>query len=600
MGLALRSLRSIYLLLVLSALIFLSVIPDVQAQWVRIQTDSSVYTVGDPVGIMITVSDPADVTIIIITPAGTVSRNIGTVLPGVSYTGTITGVTTVPGSYTIRAEALMGGIMVVDSTSFTVVAGGGGGFDFSLSLSPAALTVEQGETAHFRILLTYSSPAWSGTVVTIQVTGLGPGMRYSSTMAGDLNIYTSSTTPTGTYTITVIGTARGVTHQASALLTVVPKGAGATPTPGFDFSVSISPSSQTVRIGDKASYSITVSLVSGAASSVSLSLSGLPSDLTYSFSPQSGTPTFSSTLTVDASAAPSTGTYTFTVTAQGGGVSKTATATLIVEEAPDFMVSASPSSSSVKQSEETSFNVAINPVGGFDKPVTLAVSGLPVGASSMFTVPSGKPPFTSTLIVETASETPKGVYSLTIDATGGDKTHSATVTLIVEEKPRQKSSLTISAASKGGKVTVSGSLSPPVEGAEVTLTYHGPNGEVITRKAIVSPDGTFRDVYSPESPGEWTVTASWSGNDEYLATASQGESFTIQRGFDISTFVSNPTNLLLIIVALAAIATIAIVARKRGGPPPQLRPVMTACPNCGATVKPEDTFCPNCGKALKR
>ena len=64
--------------------------------------------------------------------------------------------------------------------------------------------------------------------------------------------------------------------------------------------------------------------------------------------------------------------------------------------------------------------------------------GLPIGASSTFTVPSRKSPFTSTLIVETTSKTPKEVYSLTIDATGGDKTHSATLTLLVEEKPKQK------------------------------------------------------------------------------------------------------------------------------------------------------------------
>lgn len=154
--------------------------------------------------------------------------------------------------------------------------------------------------------------------------------------------------------------------------------------------------------------------------------------------------------------------------------------------------------------------------------------------------------------------------------------------------------------SQGGRITVSGSLTPPVEGAEVTLTYHGPNGETVARKALVGFDGTFGDVYSPEAPGDWSVTASWPGNDEYLAAASQGGSFTVRKGFDVSSFLSNPTNLLPAVVALVALVAIALAAGRRGGAPaPQPRPVAASCPNCGTPVKPGDAFRFNCGKALK-
>jgi hypothetical protein len=38
------------------------------------------------------------------------------------------------------------------------------------------VTVKQGETASYEILLSYSDPAYYNTVINIQLTGLGPGM----------------------------------------------------------------------------------------------------------------------------------------------------------------------------------------------------------------------------------------------------------------------------------------------------------------------------------------------------------------------------------------------------------------------------------------
>jgi hypothetical protein len=107
-----------------------------------------------------------------------------------------------------------------DKVSLTFTVGGGVPFDFALGLSPSSVTVKQGGTASYKILLTYSDPSYSGTVINIQLTGLGSGMNWQLTQAGDLTITTSSTTPTGAYTIGVIGSAEGVTHQASGSLTV--------------------------------------------------------------------------------------------------------------------------------------------------------------------------------------------------------------------------------------------------------------------------------------------------------------------------------------------------------------------------------------------
>jgi hypothetical protein len=107
--------------------------------------------------------------------------------------------------------------------------------------------------------------------------------------------------------------------------------ASATPTasPG-NFSLSISPASVTVPLfGTTATYTVTVTRTGGFTSPVALSVAGLPSGATATFSPNPVTGG-SSTLTVTVKVFPR-GTFTLTVTGTGGSptITHTATATLI-------------------------------------------------------------------------------------------------------------------------------------------------------------------------------------------------------------------------------------------------------------------------------
>jgi hypothetical protein len=130
-----------------------------------------------------------------------------------------------PGSYMVGVSVVLPstgplpGAAVVGTAKFHVVAGGAV-FDFTMAVSPGSTSVSQGETAHYRVMLTYSDPSYSGTIVNIQATGLGPGMGWHLTESGDLSITTSSITPPGTYTITLTGFANGVSHPAAATLIV--------------------------------------------------------------------------------------------------------------------------------------------------------------------------------------------------------------------------------------------------------------------------------------------------------------------------------------------------------------------------------------------
>jgi hypothetical protein len=103
----------------------------------------------------------------------------------------------------------------------------------------------------------------------------------------------------------------------------------------------------------------------------------------------------------------------------------------VVNPAPDFSISANPSSQTVTAGNGTSYTTTIGALNGFSGSVSLSISGLPTGASGSFSPTSVSGSGTSTLSVTTASSTPAGSYSLTPTGTSGSLNHSTTVSLTV-------------------------------------------------------------------------------------------------------------------------------------------------------------------------
>jgi hypothetical protein len=199
-------------------------------------------------------------------------------------------------------------------------------------------------------------------------------------------------------------------------------------TPGF--SLAASPASQKVAQGSPTSYSVAVTPTNGFTGQVSLSVSGLPSGATASFSPNPATS--SSTLSVTTAGTTPVGTYPLTITGTSGGVTQTTSVSLVVNTAGDFTLTASPTSQTVSSGRSTSYSVAITPGSGFNGQVSLSVSGLPKGATGSFAPnPTGT---SSTLTVSTAGNTRTGSYSLSITGVSGTLTHSTAVTLAVKRK----------------------------------------------------------------------------------------------------------------------------------------------------------------------
>lgn len=201
----------------------------------------------------------------------------------------------------------------------------------------------------------------------------------------------------------------------------------ATATPNF--SLSASPASLSVTQGSSGSSTITVTPSGGFTGSVSLSASGLPAGVSASFGTSPTTSTSLVTFTASSSAA--TGTATVTITGTSGTLTHTTTISLTVNATatPNFSLSASPASLTVKQGTSGSSTVTVSPSGGFTGSVSLSASGLPSGVTASF----GTNPATSTSVLTfTASSTATtGTSTITITGTSGSLTHTTTISLTI-------------------------------------------------------------------------------------------------------------------------------------------------------------------------
>src|SRR5439155_1559811 len=141
--------------------------------------------------------------------------------------------------------------------------------------------------------------------------------------------------------------ARDAWGNVSALST---SAAVMTPVPD-DFSISASPSSVTVVQGQSVTSTVSTTVTSGNAQTMTLSASGLPAGATASFNPSTLTAGGSSTLTFT-TLFRSTHTCSVRARKAWGNVSALSTSAAVITPVPDdFSISASPSSVTVVQGQ---------------------------------------------------------------------------------------------------------------------------------------------------------------------------------------------------------------------------------------------------------
>lgn len=81
----------------------------------------------------------------------------------------------------------------------------------------------------------------------------------------------------------------------------------------------------------------------------------------------------------------------------------------------------------------------------------------------------------------------------------------------------------------GNSVVISGEVSPPLQGEEISLQYS--LGDInVSRTVTTDASGGFTDIYTPEAAGKWLVLANWSGGESYF-NASSSTNFRVKRVF---------------------------------------------------------------------
>jgi PKD repeat protein len=196
-----------------------------------------------------------------------------------------------------------------------------------------------------------------------------------------------------------------------------------------NFTVTATPSSQAVIAGQSATFTATVTPASGFTGTVDFSVAGLPAGATATFSPTSVSGSGSSSVLVSTSAATPSGTYTLTLRGTSGPLTRTADVTLVVNG--DFSIAVSPTSRTISRGGSTTYSVAITAGAGFSGGINLMVDGVPSRATGTFNPASLAGSGTSVLTVSTQRNVQKGTRTLVITASGGGRTHSANVTLVI-------------------------------------------------------------------------------------------------------------------------------------------------------------------------
>jgi subtilase family serine protease len=199
--------------------------------------------------------------------------------------------------------------------------------DYSISVSPSALTINAGASGSSTITVT-SLNGFSGTVTLAAAAPNGwsaspipSSLMVSSggSASSTLTITVPSNAAAGKYPVTVTGTSSSLSHTTTITVQATSP----------DFSISASPTSLRVRSGSSGTSTITVTSLNGFTGQVTLSTNA-PTGWTTSFSKNPIQTSGTSTLTITVPTGTRSGSYTVTVKGTSGTLSHTTTITVSV------------------------------------------------------------------------------------------------------------------------------------------------------------------------------------------------------------------------------------------------------------------------------
>ena len=316
--------------------------------------------------------------------------------------------TTPVGQYTATVKGTSGSLSATTQLIFTVGTP-------SFTLSAYGGTQIGAGTAGLQSI--YENPTFGFTgSVQYSVSGLPAGLTgtfspATSTSGTSLSLAVASTVQPGQYSYTVTGKSGSLVASVTASFLVV--------SPTFTLNVY---GDASIGQGTSSTVNVYINGQSGFTGAVQLSVSGLPSGVTATISPNPATS--ESVLTLTASNTASLGRYTVTLNGVSGTQSASTTFTVGVFT-PTFQLGNTGSSLNIAQGTSAGSYITINNLYGFTGQVQLSVSGLPAGVTAAF---SANPTTNQSLLTLTASSTAALVQS-TLTITGTSGTQTATTTL---------------------------------------------------------------------------------------------------------------------------------------------------------------------------
>jgi hypothetical protein len=386
-------------------------------------------------------------------------------------------------------------------------------FNFTLA-SAANLTVAQGSS----VSNTISAALSSGTSqpITLSATGLPQGATSSFSQSqcnpscsSLVSINTATTTPNGTYPITVTGTASQLTKTTSFSLTVnsltptpLPPSSGATITLNYDGRLRdrVGQSEQALKQDGTLDgvFTVTLNAGSGNRTITRLHLTNTPGgvwntvsgDGFWTLGAASGLDTALLNAANDAVNMalsdggsfkifaseyqnrmfdPST-TFTLAATFADGSTATAKTTINALPQAFNFTL-ASAANLTVAQGSSASNTISSALSSGTSQPITLSASGLPQDVTSSFSQSQCNPSCSSLLTINTATTTPNGTYPITVTGTAGQLTKTTSFSLTVSALPPSVSPPTV--------------LPPPSTSGNVF--YVAPNGTAAGNGSISNP-----------------------------------------------------------------------------------------------------------------
>jgi streptogramin lyase len=323
---------------------------------------------------------------------------------------------------------------------------------FQVSASPNTRSVTQGQNATF----TVQTDLISGSPLPVQLTLLNApsnvGVQFNPqsvnpSFNSTLTIVTTTSTPTGTFNMSIQAASGGQNQFSSIILNVQLYQPPPPPPPApFNYTVTIT-STQTATItqGQSASFDVAVTLTGGTPQTVNLTATELPADTNYLFTVTSGLPSFTSTLQVQTNLNTPPGSYPITISAVFPGSEPHHPAQeplLVITELPrDFTLTTPATDVMLTQGSRSDIPLTITSTGPFNSNVELAGTFDPTAPeitvtfspSSVIPQPDGGTVQTTMEIV--AQMNAAGTYLLTVTATSTNPTRNHQIMISVQVSP---------------------------------------------------------------------------------------------------------------------------------------------------------------------